>query len=109
MPTSRGWVVTTIGLILVAAWVGLGTIELGLAGLALTLLVLVSLLMVAISGAVIDTTRQISPADVHDGEIAYVTTRLHNPGRRHVRGITSTESVADVGNASFDIAAIAPG
>ncbi|MPZ53004.1 MAG: DUF58 domain-containing protein [Acidimicrobiia bacterium] len=109
MPTTRGWVVTIIGLILVVAWVGLGTIELGLAGMALILLVLVSMGMVAISGAVIDTTRQISPAEVHDGQIAYVTTRLHNPGRRHVRGIKSTESVADVGNARFDIATIAPG
>lgn len=109
MPTARGWLLAVIGVLLVGSWVALGTLELGLAGLTIILLVLFALVSVLSSAGTVDATRQIRPSDVHDGETAYVTTQLHNPGRRSVWGITSAEPVADVGSARFEIASIRPG
>ena len=104
MPTLRGWALLGAGLALVILWYVFGDAELLLVGVFLILAQLGALAYVRFRLSLIDVSRQLGSATVHNGDTTTVTLVISNRGRRTAGPMTIDDDVEQLGLASFEMA-----
>lgn len=106
MPTSRGWAAIGVALALLTLWVGFGELELMTTAVFLLMAVLVGTFFVRVASPRVAVSRQLFPAQVHEGDVAAVQVDVM-PGRR-LRNVFVDDMVHGLGMARFAAAAASP-
>lgn len=109
MPTIRGWALLGAGLALAILWYLFGDPELLLTGIFFLLASVVGLVYIRVHRPHLGVGRRLGSAVVHNGDTTTVTLVLENRGRRRVRRLVVEDEVEQLGLATFELAALAPG